>query len=59
MLSDKPKNIKKFRKKGKPFNLKRWVLKKLNWINYPFISAYRGYGDEEKLFVNGHVFRSL
>ncbi|MBR9998273.1 MAG: DUF2183 domain-containing protein [Cyclobacteriaceae bacterium] len=59
MLSDRPQNIKKFRKRGKPFNLKRWVLKKLNWINYPFISAYRGYGDSEKIIVSGHVFRSL
>jgi phosphatidate phosphatase APP1 len=59
MLSDRPQNLKKFRKKSRPFNLKRWVLKKLNWINYPFISAYRGYGDQKKIVVSGHVFRSL
>ncbi len=61
MLSDIPQNIdlRKLRKKGKPFNIKAWLRKKLNWINFPFISAYRGFGDEKILHVYGHVFKSM
>jgi phosphatidate phosphatase APP1 len=59
MLSDIPQNIDKFRKKSRPFRFKRWIRKKLNWINYPFINAYRGFGNAQTVYVYGHVFRSL
>jgi phosphatidate phosphatase APP1 len=34
---------------------KRW----LSVLNYPFISAYKGYGNSEEIVVLGHVFKSM
>lgn len=56
MLSDPPKTY--YRKKGlNP--IKNWLRSKVQWFNYPFISAYRGFGNKEKLIIPGHVFRSI
>ncbi len=37
----------------------RWLKNRFRFVDYPFLLAYRGFGNAEKLIVQGHVFRGM
>ncbi len=39
--------------------LKRWLKSRFRYVDYPFLLAYRGYGNPEKFILQGHVFRGM
>ena len=62
MLSDPPERSftnKHYHKKRRSIHFKTWWKKKFNWINYPFVATYRGFGNHYFLHIQGHVFRSI
>lgn len=38
---------------------KRWLKSRFRFVDYPFLLAYRGYGNGESLVLQGHVFRGM
>lgn len=39
--------------------LKRWIKSRFRYVDYPFLLAYRGFGNKHEFFVQGHVFRGM
>ena len=39
--------------------LKRWLKSRFRYVDYPFLLAYRGFGNSHKFFIQGHVFRGM
>ncbi len=39
--------------------LKRWLKSRFRYVDYPFLLAYRGFGNSDKLIIQGHVFRGM
>ncbi|WP_417609028.1 App1 family protein [Owenweeksia hongkongensis] len=39
--------------------LKRWIKSRFRYVDYPFLLAYRGYGNRDKFILQGHVFRGM
>ncbi len=38
---------------------KRWLKSRFRFVDYPFLLAYRGYGNASEMVVQGHVFRGM
>ncbi|HAD98282.1 MAG TPA: hypothetical protein DCG19_12805 [Cryomorphaceae bacterium] len=38
---------------------KRWIKSRFRFVDYPFLLAYRGYGNREEMLIQGHVFRGM
>jgi phosphatidate phosphatase APP1 len=59
MISTHPKweSYKEAPIKGNLF--KRWLKSRFHFVDYPFLLAYRGFGNEQKMLVQGHVFRGM
>lgn len=39
--------------------LKRFLKSRFRFVDYPFVMAYRGFGNTQKMLVQGHVFRGM
>ncbi len=39
--------------------VKRWLKSRFRYVDYPFLLAYRGYGNSGKFILQGHVFRGM
>lgn len=39
--------------------LKRWLKSRFRYVDYPFLLAYRGYGNSDTFILQGHVFRGM
>ncbi|MGB0177786.1 MAG: phosphatase domain-containing protein, partial [Owenweeksia sp.] len=38
---------------------KRWIKSRFRFVDYPFLLAYRGYGNKDEMLIQGHVFRGM
>lgn len=38
---------------------KRWAKSRFRYVDYPFLLSYRGYGNADRLVVQGHVFKGM
>ncbi len=38
---------------------KRWLKSRFRFVDYPFLLAYRGYGNPDTFIIQGHVFRGM
>ncbi len=38
---------------------KRWIKSRFRFVDYPFLLAYRGYGNRDEMIIQGHVFRGM
>jgi len=39
--------------------IQRWIKSRFRYVDYPFLLAYRGFGNRERYFIQGHVFRGM
>lgn len=37
----------------------RWLKSRFRFVDYPFLLAYRGFGNRTELILQGHVFRAM
>jgi phosphatidate phosphatase APP1 len=60
MISNPPEeqNRQYYKGKRKIYDFKKWLRKKIKLVNYPFIAAYRGFGNLDYIHIKGHTFRS-
>ncbi len=40
-------------------HLKRWLKSRFRYVDYPFLQGFRGFGNSDYYFVQGHVFRGM
>ncbi len=59
MISEHPKwsSYKQAPIRGNSFQ--RWWKSRFRYVDYPFVLAYRGFGNAEKCYVQGHVFKGM
>lgn len=38
---------------------KRFMKSRFRYVDYPFLLAYRGYGNKQQFFMQGHVFKGM
>lgn len=39
--------------------IKRWMKSRFRYVDYPFLLAYRGFGNSNEVILQGHVFRGM
>ncbi len=40
-------------------SFQKWWKSRFRYVDYPFILAYRGFGNADKCYVQGHVFKGM
>jgi phosphatidate phosphatase APP1 len=38
---------------------KRWLKSRFRYVDYPFLLAYRGFGNKGRIYLQGHVFKGM